>query len=108
MLANLTATANLKPEKQILLRRTIMKQHEITSEMVCAFIRHEWNATWKTQVKNLLVFSQETGIDYANLRKIIKDGAVWNITLPTINRIAAFMGISTAKFFTEVEEFSKK
>lgn len=84
------------------------EHHEITSEMVCNFIRHKWEDDWIHSVENLLEFSQLTEIDYSYLRKILKENAVWNITLPTINKLAAFMGVSTAKFFQQVEEFSKK
>ncbi len=82
--------------------------HEITSAMVCAYLRAKWEGEWRDATKNLLDLSRQTGVDYANLRKIVKKGTVWNITLPTINKFARFMGISTTKFFEEVEKFSKK
>lgn len=107
MFAKLQKARNVTPEKLNPLRRNDM-EHEITSEMVCNFIRHKWENDWQHSVENLLEFSQLTEIDYSYLRKILKENAVWNITLPTINKLAAFMGVSTAKFFQHVEEFSKK
>ena len=81
---------------------------EITSAILCAFIRAKWETEWSNSTRNLLDLAQQTGVDYANLRKIVKQDAVWNVTLPTINKFARFMGMSTAQFMKEVEKFAKK
>lgn len=78
-------------------------KQEITSEMICAYLRHEWRKR-----RYLTDVTKDFDINYRIVHKIVKDGETWNFTVASLNKVAFGFGLSTLEFMTKVKEFAEK
>ena len=77
--------------------------HEITSAMVCAYLRYEWR-----KERFLKTVADKFDINYRIVHKIVKDGETWNFTVNSLNKVALGFGMSTLEFMEKVKDFAEK